>query len=106
MFGFLHYSSISYIKFALDINDLKNAEKLIASALLIKGITKSRILYYRAALFEIQHKYNDAVRNVRLARQYCQSKEANTFLEEELDRIQLKDKTIKEQKARINIILK
>lgn len=95
----------AYIMLSLTINNYKKAEKLIAKALHVPGIDKSRILYLQALSFEKKDVFTDAIHHLKMAKQYCASKESFTFLEEELERVQAKNNIQEVGQKQLNVVL-
>jgi tetratricopeptide (TPR) repeat protein len=96
----------AYTMFAITMDEFKKAEKLVAAALKVKGADHAHIYYCEALLKEKQQKYTAAIDSLRKAAQYCMKKECYSSYQEEIERIQLKNKDLKEYKAQINIVLK
>ncbi|WP_292009617.1 hypothetical protein [Chryseobacterium sp.] len=87
-----------YIKCLLDNEDLEEAEKLIKFSLKLKGIDKSKILYYKSLLFEIRLEYKKALEFLKEAKSFSYNNSMTDFLENR--KKFLKDK-MKEGKTRI-----
>jgi tetratricopeptide (TPR) repeat protein len=94
----------AYIEFALAMNNYKKAEKLITQALQVNGIEKARVLYLHALLFEKQDVYADAINQLKLAKQHCDSKESYSFLAGELERLQAKNTVAEEHQKKLNVV--
>jgi tetratricopeptide (TPR) repeat protein len=95
----------SFLQLALKLDMHTRVEKLIDAAKKTAGINPARIAYYQSLLYEKLNRYADAVNNLRLAEKYSQCKEEYAFIEKEIERIEQKDKKLKEYKSSINIIL-
>ncbi|RYD55757.1 MAG: hypothetical protein EOP56_14430 [Sphingobacteriales bacterium] len=95
----------SYITFAIEMNDLTKADKLIQSAMKVRGTEIARIYYRAALLADRKGAYAEAVDTIQKARLNCCCKECYDFLKDETDRLQMKLKVHTEQNSMINIIL-
>lgn len=96
----------SYIEFALAMKNCKKATRLIEKAKQVRGIDYARLFYHESILFEKQHQYKQAISQIKLARQHCNNKAYFEFCEEELERLQSKNKIAEMQKANIHIEIK
>lgn len=95
----------SFIEFCLKMEEFDRADKLITTALKLKGVDRAQLLYYRAHMFEGLGKYRDAIDNIRQAKENSLNKKHYTFLEEEAERIALKERHIREYNTPVNIVL-
>jgi len=57
-----------YLQTLIVNEDYEEAEKLIDFALTVKGINKSEIYIKKAILLEVQHKFKDALKEIKLAK--------------------------------------
>ncbi len=94
-----------YIQLCIDICNYTKAKQLIKRAATVPGIDKAQIAYRTAKMFEKQEMYKDAVAHINIAITICTEKECNTFLNDELERVQLKIKNKHISGKKINIIL-
>jgi tetratricopeptide (TPR) repeat protein len=82
-----------YIKLLTETDEAKTAERLIAQALTVKGIEKSRVWYIEGLLYEKQGMYTLAVGSMNNANVHCQCcKECRDLYKTEGKRIQKKGK--------------
>lgn len=96
----------AYLDFALTTEDYPLMEKLVAKAMKQKGIDKAAVLYKEALMHEMCGRYDSAVKSLANARMYCTSGKSLTFYEEEAERVQEKERTVRARQLPINIILK
>ena len=85
-----------YINVLLWNEDLEEAEKLIDFALTIKGIDKAVLYVKKAVLFEIKKEYKRALKELKLAKEYCYNNDFIADINFEKERI--KGKLPKEKK--------
>jgi len=95
----------AYIQLCIDICNYTKAMQLIERASVVPGIDKAQIAYRTAKMYEKQELYKDALSHIQTAIATCTEKECNTFLNDELERVQLKMKNKFASEKRINIIL-
>ncbi len=96
----------AYLDFALTTEDYQLMAKLVAKAMKQKGIDKAAVLYKEALMHEMCGNYDSAVKSLANARMYCTSGKSLTFYEEEAERVQEKERTMRARQLPINIILK
>ncbi|WP_276135287.1 tetratricopeptide repeat protein [Polluticoccus soli] len=95
----------AYTHLLLWLNELPKAEDIILRALKVPGIDRPKMLYFKAILHEKQGDYKQATDSLKEAIRHSQTTECHKRYEEEIERLQTKDKRIKEYTAPINIIL-
>lgn len=95
----------SFIGFCMSMHEYGRVEKLADTVLKLKGADRPRVYYYKARMFEGLGEYRLAMDCIQQAKECCVSKQHYTFLEAEASRIELKERTIREYKAPINIVV-
>ena len=78
------------------VEDLEEAKKLIDFALTIKGIDKAVLYVKKAVFFEIKKEYKKALKELKLAKEYCYNNDFMAGINSEKERI--KGKLPKEKK--------
>jgi len=82
----------NYVRLLCDLDEAQAAEKLVAKALTIKGIDKSRIWHLEALVYEKQRMYTMALASLGNALQHCQDKDRYSFYKDEEKRVKKKSK--------------
>lgn len=95
----------AYIQLCIDVEDYSKAAKIIKKATAIPGIDKTQIAYKTAKMFEKREMYKDTISSMRTAITSCSEKECYSFLNEELERIQVKIKDKRTLNNKVNIVL-
>ncbi|MCD6064516.1 MAG: hypothetical protein K0R82_2427 [Flavipsychrobacter sp.] len=95
----------AYAHLLLWLNDLVKAGRIIEQALKVPGIDRPKMLYFRAILHEKQGDYQLATVSLKEAIRHSLTAECHKHYEEEIERLQNKDKRIREYTAPVNIIL-
>lgn len=87
-----------YLKTLILNEDYEEAEKLIDFALTVKGINKSEIYIKKAILLEIQHKFKDALKEIKQAKLHSIQHDYDSGISEVEKRIKGKLDLLKKKK--------
>lgn len=96
-YEYLHLLSI--------VGDIKKAALLIEKAINVPGIDKSQLYYKEALMWEKLGQQTKSLEVMKHAIHYSSGKDCYTFLTEEVERLQTKNKETKLQNAKVNFIL-
>lgn len=80
------------IRLLCDLDEAQAAERLIARALMVKGIDKARIWHLEALIYEKQQMYTIALASLGNALRYCQDDDRRSFYKAEQKRVRKKSK--------------
>jgi len=87
-----------YLQTLIVNEDYEEAEKLIDFALTVKGINKSEIYIKKAILLEIQHKFKDALKEIKQAKLHSIQHDYDSGISEVEKRIKGKLDLLKKKK--------
>lgn len=94
-----------YLEVLSIIGDANRMRKLMDKALKVPCIDKSQVYYKEAMFWEKKGEQAQLIIAMQNAIQVCSGKDCYTFLAEELERIQTKDKSVRTTKSKVNIII-
>lgn len=86
-----------YAKFLILSDDIERAEKLIAFAFTIKGISKGELFWLSAQACESKQNYKEALDHIKKAKKNAFDETNFSFVEEEENRIKKKQKSTKKK---------
>lgn len=89
-----------YLKTLILNEDFEEAQKLIDFALTVKGINKSEIYIKKAILLEVQHKFKDALQEIKQAKLYSIQHDYDSGVSEVEKRIKGKMDLLKKKKEK------
>ncbi|SHG74855.1 hypothetical protein [Flavobacterium johnsoniae] len=89
-----------YLKTLILNEDYEEAQKLIDFALKVKGINKSEIYIKKAILLEVQHKFKDALKEIKQAKLYSIQHDYDLGISEVEKRIKGKMDLLKKKKEK------
>ncbi len=89
-----------YLQTLILNEDFEEAQKLIDFALSIKGINKSDIYLKKAVLLEMQHKFKDALKEIKQAKLYTVQHDYDSGITEVEKRIKGKMDLLKNKKPK------
>ncbi|MDQ6529104.1 hypothetical protein [Flavobacterium sp. LHD-85] len=87
-----------YLKTLILNEDYEEAQKLIDFALTVKGINKSEIYIKKAILLEVQHKFREALKEIKQAKLYSIQHDYDSGISEVEKRIKGKMDLLKKEK--------
>ncbi|BDU25895.1 hypothetical protein [Flavobacterium sp. GSB-24] len=87
-----------YLQTLIVNEDYEEAEKLIDFALTVKGINKSEIYVKKAILLEVQHKFKDALKEIKQAKLHSIQHDYDSGISEVEKRIKGKLDLLKKKK--------
>ncbi|MDQ1165263.1 hypothetical protein [Flavobacterium sp. SORGH_AS_0622] len=87
-----------YLQTLIVNEDYEEAEKLIDFALTVKGINKSEIYIKKAILLEVQHKFKDALKEIKQAKLHSIQHDYDSGISEVEKRIKGKLDLLKKKK--------
>lgn len=89
-----------YLQTLILNGDYEEAKKLTDFALTIKGINKSDIYIKKAVLLEVQHKFNEALKEIKQAKLYSIQHDYDSGISEVEKRIKGKMDLLKKRKEK------
>ncbi|MBZ4034860.1 hypothetical protein K6T82_08780 [Flavobacterium sp. 17A] len=89
-----------YLQTLILNEDFEEAQKLIDFALKIKGINKSELYVKKAVLLEVQHKFKEALKEIKQAKLYSIQHEYDSGISEVEKRIKSKMDLLKKKKPK------
>lgn len=89
----------NYIKLLCEIDEMKQAEKMISRALGTKGIDRAKVLHLEAMMYEQQGMYTIALSSLNSALFHCRDKEDTSFYTDEIKRVKKKSKSAKSKET-------
>ncbi|MFC4479265.1 hypothetical protein [Flavobacterium chungangensis] len=89
-----------YLQTLIVNEDYEDAQKLIDFALTVKGINKSEIYIKKTILLEVQHKFKEALKEIKQAKLYSIQHDYDSGISEVEKRIKVKVDLLKKKKEK------
>ena len=89
-----------YLQTLILNEDYEEAEKLIDFALTVKGINKAEIFIKKAMLLEVQHKFKDALKEIKQAKLFSMQHDYDSGISEVEKRIKSKIDLLENKKSK------